>query len=72
MAQNGMTYSQIQKDTHLQEIIALAIEAQVKEKVNRASIRVLFPAPTVMARKLPIMKEKIDSKFFCNECFSLK
>ena len=61
---NGQTYSDIQKDSAIQEIIALAIEAQVGQKVNRDSIRALLPSPTVMAQKLPQMKKRIDGEYF--------
>ena len=62
MTQAGMNYNQICQDSALQEIIALAIEAQVGQKVNRASIRALLPSPTVMAQKLPAMKKAIDGE----------
>ena len=64
MTAGGMNYEQISKESSIQEIIALAIEAQVGQKVNRASIRALLPSPTVMAQKLPQMKKKIDGEYF--------
>ena len=64
ISSHGMTYTQIQKDSALQEIIALSIEAQVGQRVNRASIRALLPSASEMAQKVPKIKKRIDGEYF--------
>ena len=64
MARYGIQYSVFQKDSLLKEGVCLAIESQIKQKVDRKSVDQLFPSPREMARKLPIMKQKIDGEYF--------
>lgn len=60
IAKFGIQYAVFQKDSVLKEAVCVAIEAQIKQKVDRNSLDQLFPSPKTMAKKLPIMKKKID------------
>lgn len=62
IAKFGIQYAVFQRDSVLKEAVCVAIEAQIGQKVDRNSLDQLFPSARTMARKLPIMKKKIDGK----------
>lgn len=62
MARYGIQYSVFQKDSHLKEAICIAIESQIGQKIDRKSLDQLFPSPSTMALKIPLIKKKIDGK----------
>ena len=63
MIKNNVPYSTFLKDGHLMEAAALLIESQLKQPLDRKSLKQIFPERTQMAQRIPIMKQRIDGKY---------
>ena len=62
MARNGTPWAVFKKDEDLQEALAIVLESQLDQKIDRKALDVFFPSARTMQRKLPEIKKKIDGK----------
>ena len=60
LVQNSVPYAVFEKDGPLLEAAALLIESQTGEKIDRKSLKQIFPDRRQMALRIPEMKRRID------------